>query len=760
MSRAIAFDPNFKNRNKGRRKGNISINSSLTEITGSVTFYNPPTVGDDQFLITSDSNAVLGVGVASAKPVFWVCNKEDILDTVNRLPGGPKNLTTEAAAYSYLASSNKYFLVKNDTLTSISTNGLVVDLDSTQKISYPTSGSVWYDTSGYGTNATLYNGPTFKSSVLNFDGSNDYAQINGNTAFSVDRRTVEITFRMNGAYANYSPLAVYANGSSTSNRIWLGLQNNKFQMHGWGTSDPTATTTIETGKWYTCVFSYDGVAEQMKMYTNGVLEKTQTQTEGGVTGVIGNNWYLATVPGGWQGVTYSNVSIKSFRVYNRVLTDAEVAQNFSNSKTSMSDVTFAIDAGNIMSNPLKTQKHQLAYSHNTWVVGSTSATGFSRNGASGDNIIEYGTGPFGESTVLWAGRNNDAVSDADGGWNSSNFPIRNTELYRFSVWVYRQTTGNGSFYLGTRGYNSSGTNTGVLQRSNLSNSTNPYFWSGGIDSTQGWRLVVGHIWPAGSGAGSNHVDSGFYNSSGTKVGNISRDYVWRTDNTQAMHRSYLYYSTNASTVQLWAYPRVDLCDGSEPSIAELCSNAPQKIYDLKTNTALNLKNNCLLNQNYIEFNGNNDAEVSLNSSITLGNGAWTVNVWVNGDSLNNYNILSNNNSSAVTNAFGFHTNKICYYHYNGSWQTRYGNSTLSTGKWYMLTWVNYSNSTMKMYVNGVPDSSTFSSTTTNGGPVNAIGRNWSTEFDGKLSSLYIYNKSFTDSEIGELFNSTRGYFGV
>jgi len=66
----------------------------------------------------------------------------------------------------------------------------------------------------------------------------------------------------------------------------------------------------------------------MKVYTNGVLESSVTNTQGGVTAVSGMNWYLATVPGGWQSVTYSDVDIPSFKIYDRILSDAEVAQNF------------------------------------------------------------------------------------------------------------------------------------------------------------------------------------------------------------------------------------------------------------------------------------------------------------------------------------------------------------------------------------------------------------------------------------------------
>ena len=183
------------------------------------------------------------------------------------------------------------------------------------------------DLSSNGNDGPLTNAPVFEeeSKALNFDGEDQYATIASDAAFTVNTRTVEMTFKMNGTYANFSPLATYANGSSTSNRIWLGLQNSKWQMHGWGTTDPTATTTIIADGWYTCVFSYNGNAvQQMKLYTNGQLESTTTNTQGGVVGVAGNNWYLATIPGGWQSQTYSAMSINSFKVYSKILTDDEV----------------------------------------------------------------------------------------------------------------------------------------------------------------------------------------------------------------------------------------------------------------------------------------------------------------------------------------------------------------------------------------------------------------------------------------------------
>jgi len=210
----------------------------------------------------------------------------------------------------------------------------------------------WVDLSGNSNDASLTNAPIFEkeSKALNFDGEDQYATIDSNSAFTVNTRTVEMTFKMNGTYANFAPLATYANGSSTSNRIWLGLQNSKWQMHGWGTTDPNATTTIIADGWYTCVFSYNGNAvQQMKLYTNGKLESTTTNTQGGVVGANGNNWYLATIPGGWQSQTYSAMSINSFKIYSRILTDDEVESNFFGGPILTDNLVFNADAGNLTS---------------------------------------------------------------------------------------------------------------------------------------------------------------------------------------------------------------------------------------------------------------------------------------------------------------------------------------------------------------------------------------------------------------------------
>lgn len=209
---------------------------------------------------------------------------------------------------------------------------------------------------------------------------------------------------------------------------------------------------------------------------------------------------------------------------------------------------------------------QSAIKWSTWIAGTTgSATNYGQNGDGNSRINDIN--PWGYSDVVWDVSNQDAASDADGGWAGTSFAIDNSKTYRFSVFVRRKNIGNGSFYLGLNAYPDT-----VLNRSNSASNTNPYFttraWWG---SANQWYLVVGHVWPAGSGSGSVKPDSAIYAMDGTKLITTS-DFVWQPTTTTARHRSYLYYSTNTLTNQQFYQPRVDLVDGNEPSIKELLSD--------------------------------------------------------------------------------------------------------------------------------------------------------------------------------------------
>lgn len=216
-----------------------------------------------------------------------------------------------------------------------------------------------------------------------------------------------------------------------------------------------------------------------------------------------------------------------------------------------------------------------------WTLGSGGTTGFAANGLTSENERIAATDPFGVTTAIWETRAS-GNSEGDGGWEGSYFNIDRTKLYRSSVWVKRtSSTASGSFYHGLH-TNGSGD---VLNLADSTSNTNPY-WEYRVTSglTQNlWYLNVGHIYPTGTSRTTAHPDSGYWTTAGVKVGdnagNIPSDAKFPSDATQAYQRVYHFYSGDNTTRLHLAYPRWDLIDGNEPTIAELLSNSQTQVKD-------------------------------------------------------------------------------------------------------------------------------------------------------------------------------------
>lgn len=420
--------------------------------------------------------------------------------------------------------------------------------------------------------------------------------------------------------------------------------------------------------------------------------------------------------------------------------------------------------------------------YSTWVVGNTSATGFSRNGGSDENIIEAGTGPWGEAATIWSAKNNTASSNSDGGWNASFTTIDNSYMYRFSVWCIRPVTGDGRFYLGTQGRQSDGSQTGLNYRQNIAGSTtNPYFWvtntTGGGLSTTEWRLIVGHVWPYGTGQGSNHADSGIYNVNG-KTGSISNDYVWKSNTAKTYHRTYLYYSTDSTTVQQWAYPRIDKIDGTEPSINELLAGGSQSITNpVNRSQKFYMRNNLRLKSiknwgrsrsiNTFDFDGTNDIIETQGSTSTSTKRTIEVVFKVNsmqGSYMPIAAYTRGGNQSTVSYKriwLGIQSNK---FQMHGWGTTDPASSTSVTNGDYYHAVYSYDQSTKKhqIWINGVLENSSTNNQTGMTGWTNSSDHKWfvggdpdaaqwtasaSTHFNGEVAVFRTYNRILSSTEV-------------
>ena len=208
-----------------------------------------------------------------------------------------------------------------------------------------------------------------------------------------------------------------------------------------------------------------------------------------------------------------------------------------------------------------------------WVPGTSgSQPGWGQNGATSKNSITFAHGPFDSHSKVWKSYNSDVTSTADGGFISSYYSIDNTKLYRLSMWVKRTVIGDGSCYFGTNG-----SPTAVRNYSNTSLNGNPYFDVTSGSEIDDWQLWIGHVHPQGTPVGSIHGDTGRYNVGSLTNLNGVTDFQFDPLTTSLRHRNYLYYSTIVGTTQYTYMPRMDLVDGSEPSLSDLVMGREQGV---------------------------------------------------------------------------------------------------------------------------------------------------------------------------------------
>jgi hypothetical protein len=218
-----------------------------------------------------------------------------------------------------------------------------------------------------------------------------------------------------------------------------------------------------------------------------------------------------------------------------------------------------------------------------WTLGSGGVGNFSQNGNTGENERVIGTNPFGNSAIVWETRAS-GDGNPDGGWNHSSFSADNTKLYRMSVWVKRtSSSAGGTFYLGTNG----GGQCVLRLDGSYGEECNPYWDCRGTSAlTQDvWYLVVGHVFPHFYPHSNQHADTGLWTISGGKVAgingcNVGNDIKFGPSTTTLNHRTYHFYCADNTTRLQFFEPRVDLCDGSEPTISDLLNNRVNQINSL------------------------------------------------------------------------------------------------------------------------------------------------------------------------------------
>nr|WP_299215038.1 DUF6443 domain-containing protein [uncultured Allomuricauda sp.] len=198
-----------------------------------------------------------------------------------------------------------------------------------------------------------------------------------------------------------------------------------------------------------------------------------------------------------------------------------------------------------------------------WSEGTGGTAFFNRNGEVSENARVWAPDPFGNNNLVWE-CGNKPDSGSDGGWNTDYINVDKTKTYRYTVWVRRNHSQNGSTYHGTQNVDNLGGGA----------NGNPYFWSGDLPQLDEWYLLVGIVHPYTHGSTDTGV-SGVYDLQGNRVID-GTEYKWRTDTTDSRFRSYLYYCTDVNVRQYFYDPMLEVVDGSELPLQKLFDDGKPK----------------------------------------------------------------------------------------------------------------------------------------------------------------------------------------
>jgi hypothetical protein len=216
------------------------------------------------------------------------------------------------------------------------TSGLVLELDAGNIKSYPTTGTTWFDKSGYSNNGTLTNGPTFNTGSLGsivFDGVDDHVSTVSNPIVT-NQITCDAWVNLDTSNITGSVTAGWIMGRENNYRLiyftssfsWICATVN----NGWysaGTNISYDYSSSINNRWFNIIGTYNGTYNSM--YVNGQLLVTGSNISGNI--LSANPFYIARSQA-VGSVNYGKGRGAIYKVYNRALSADEVLQNYNATK--------------------------------------------------------------------------------------------------------------------------------------------------------------------------------------------------------------------------------------------------------------------------------------------------------------------------------------------------------------------------------------------------------------------------------------------
>ena len=233
-------------------------------------------------------------------------------------------------SHSFLSSGT--FKVGSISEFKVVTDNLALHLDAADSTSR--GSSTWTDLSGNGRNGTIYGATLASGPNYSFDGSNDYIRIDQFDFTSTN--SVEMWYDPSGYVQYASP---FAWGYTPSVRWQFdSTQNMNVYFAGSGGSViyEDSGLDVTTGEGYAHILvTADYSANEYKVYKNGSLVTTADlgAQSWSYTGASNSYDYIDIGKNVSNNNGYINANVGQVRVYTKVLTAAEVLQNYNATKT-------------------------------------------------------------------------------------------------------------------------------------------------------------------------------------------------------------------------------------------------------------------------------------------------------------------------------------------------------------------------------------------------------------------------------------------
>ncbi len=216
------------------------------------------------------------------------------------------------------------FVLKNNSSQTLGyvKDGLLLHYDGIKNTGtgHDSTATTWKDLSGNGNDGIL-NGATWEENSLNFDGINDFVNVNKSDTISPQNQTIEVVLKCNGPSKETS-----ADKRQIFFVKWIGytMELNTDNTISYGRSDKTTYLRSVNKLNHGTIANITATNGNniSTLYFNNIQEN-QTQTVPAMYSGM-NNISI----GNYSNGRHFNGNIYAIRMYNRVLTEAELAKNY------------------------------------------------------------------------------------------------------------------------------------------------------------------------------------------------------------------------------------------------------------------------------------------------------------------------------------------------------------------------------------------------------------------------------------------------